>query len=309
MVDNKKSGDIAKYLVISIIGISLYLVAGKLGLSLASLNKSASPVWPPSGLAIASLIILGYRYFPSVFIGAFLLNLTTTPSIPVSLGIATGNTLEALFGAFLMIRYAGGKYELEKVKSIFAFFIIAAIAPLTSSIIGVLSLFAGGLIESSNLIIVWLTWWTGDAVGTILIVPLILSLYNSAPIKIKKEHYPEIGLAMFLLIIISAIIFIGWPIQINKSYYLKFLCVPPLIWIAWRSCLRVSVISTTILSIIAITGVYFNTSLFDASSENTSLILLQLFLSVVIIIALSISTMSVQYRNAIDSFNKKQKKR
>src|SRR6202521_1583721 len=82
----------------------IYFVAGKLGLQLAFLNASASPVWPPAGIALAALLLLGYRAWPAVFIGAFLVNATTAGNIPTSLCIAIANTLEALCGAWLVNR-------------------------------------------------------------------------------------------------------------------------------------------------------------------------------------------------------------
>src|SRR5438046_8676168 len=87
--------------VIGILAI-IYFVAGKLGLVLASLHASASPVWPPAGIALAALLLLGYRAWPAIFIGAFLVNVTTAGNVATSFAIATGNTLEALAGAWLV---------------------------------------------------------------------------------------------------------------------------------------------------------------------------------------------------------------
>src|SRR5213596_4229177 len=86
-----------------------YFIAGKFGLLLASLHASASPVWPPTGIALASLLLLGYRAWPAIFVGAFLVNLTTAGNVATSLGIAAGNALEAIAGAWLVERYAGGR--------------------------------------------------------------------------------------------------------------------------------------------------------------------------------------------------------
>src|SRR5918996_455401 len=86
----------------------IYFIAGKLGLKLAFLNASATAVWPPSGIALAALLLLGYRTWPAIFVGAFLVNLTITPDFPISLGIATGNTLEAICGAWLVNKFANG---------------------------------------------------------------------------------------------------------------------------------------------------------------------------------------------------------
>src|SRR4026209_585081 len=86
----------------------LYVAAGKLGLSLASLNRSASPVWPPTGLALAATLLVGYRVWPAVLIGAFIVNYSATGQVGTSLAICAGNTIEAMFGAALARRFAGG---------------------------------------------------------------------------------------------------------------------------------------------------------------------------------------------------------
>src|SRR6266436_9440415 len=80
----------------------VYFIAGKFGLMLASLNASASPVWPPAGIALAALLLLGYRVWPVILVGAFLVNVTTAGNLATSFAIATGNTLEAVAGAWLV---------------------------------------------------------------------------------------------------------------------------------------------------------------------------------------------------------------
>src|SRR5437867_4272066 len=87
---------------------AVYFCAGVLGLSLAFVNASVSAVWPPTGLALAALLLWGFRLWPGVFVGAFLVNITTQGSVSTTLGIATGNTLEAVLGAWLVGRFAGG---------------------------------------------------------------------------------------------------------------------------------------------------------------------------------------------------------
>src|SRR5947207_14683117 len=83
----------------------IYLIAGKLSLHLAFVHKSASPVWPPAGIALAALLVLGFRVWPAIFVGAFLVNLTTVADILTSFGIANGKTLEAICGACLVTRF------------------------------------------------------------------------------------------------------------------------------------------------------------------------------------------------------------
>lgn len=88
----------------------LYFAAGKLGLRLAFVNASATAVWPPTGIALAGLLVLGCRVLPCVFLGAFLVNITTAGNAATAMGIALGNTLEGLAGAWLINRFANGRH-------------------------------------------------------------------------------------------------------------------------------------------------------------------------------------------------------
>src|SRR5438093_3881999 len=105
----------------------VYFAAGKLGLELALVNPSATPVWPPTGIALAALLILGDRAWPAIFIGAFAVNATTAGSLATSLCIATGNTLEGILGASLVRRFANGRHAFDRAQDVFAFTVLAAL--------------------------------------------------------------------------------------------------------------------------------------------------------------------------------------
>src|SRR5258707_5401922 len=106
----------------------IYLIAGKIGLNLASLHASASPVWPPAGIGLAAILLLGYRAWPAIFVGAFLVNLTTAGDITTSVAIASGNTLEALAGAWLRNRFPCGRNVFDRPQGVFKFALAAAIS-------------------------------------------------------------------------------------------------------------------------------------------------------------------------------------
>src|SRR3989475_3373074 len=99
----------------------VYFLAGKFGLSLAFVHASASAVWPPTGIALAATLLLGYRVWPALFLGAFLVNVTTAGSGWTSLGIAGGNTLAGLLGAFLVRPFANGLKPFDRARAIFTF--------------------------------------------------------------------------------------------------------------------------------------------------------------------------------------------
>src|SRR5947209_13585823 len=110
----------------------IYFIAGKLSLHLAFVHKSASPVWPPAGIALAALLVLGFRVWPAIFVGAFLVNLTTVGNILTSFGIASGNTLEAICGAWLVNRFAGGPRVFDRPQNVFKFAVAAAVSTAAS---------------------------------------------------------------------------------------------------------------------------------------------------------------------------------
>mgnify|MGYP000246811738 CR=1 FL=1 len=105
--------DLAKIVLLA----AVYFCAGKLGLKLAFLNQSATAVWPPTGIALAAVLLWGYRVWPGIWLGAFLVNLTTAGTVLTSLGIAGGNTLEPLLGAWLVERFAHGDRKSTRLNS------------------------------------------------------------------------------------------------------------------------------------------------------------------------------------------------
>src|SRR3989449_11070482 len=107
---------------------AIYLLAGKLGLLLAFVHASATAVWPPTGIALAAFLLLGYRVWPGIFLGAFLVNLTTAGSVATTIGIATGNTLEGLVGAHLGNKVAHGAPGFDHPLGVFKFATLAAIS-------------------------------------------------------------------------------------------------------------------------------------------------------------------------------------
>ncbi|HYM70864.1 MAG TPA: MASE1 domain-containing protein, partial [bacterium] len=148
----------------------VYVVAAKLALRLAIVNPSATPVWPPTGIAIASLLLLGVRVWPAIFAGAFLVNVTTAGTAWTSLGIAAGNALEAVLAARFVTTYAGGVNVFERPRNIFAFAVLAAaVSPAVSASVGSTSLALGGFAAWADYPRVWFTWYLGDATGALIV--------------------------------------------------------------------------------------------------------------------------------------------
>ncbi len=154
-----------------IVGLAaVYFAAAKLGLTLASAHASVSPVWPPTGIAIAALLLLGYRSFPGILLGAFLANSyhTDTPTATAA-GIALGNTLEALAAA-LLLRSMGFRNSLDRARDVGGFILAAFVGTMISATIGNVSLCLGHAEKWTDFSSLWVTWWLGDLVGALVVL-------------------------------------------------------------------------------------------------------------------------------------------
>ncbi|HKM90233.1 MAG TPA: MASE1 domain-containing protein, partial [Candidatus Acidoferrales bacterium] len=146
-----------------------YVVAGKLSLRLAFLHPSASVVWPPTGIALAALLVLGLRFWPAILAAAFVVSITTAGSAATSLGIAVGNTLEAVAGCWLVNRWAGGRAAFDTPRNVFRFAALAGLlSTAISATLGVTSLSLGGYAAWPEYASIWFTWWLGDATGALV---------------------------------------------------------------------------------------------------------------------------------------------
>ena len=268
----------------------IYFVAGKLSLQLAFLHKSASPVWPPAGIALAALLVLGFRVWPALFVGAFLVNLTTLGNIWTSLGIASGNTLEALCGAWLVNRFAGGARVFDRPQDVFKFALAALIGTTVSPTFGVSSLAAGGFAQWSSYWPIWLTWWLGDASGVLVIAPLLLLWSVPATQRTwNQKQVLEVSVLLLLLVVLAETVFGGWLPISARNYPISFICGPIVIWTAFRFTPRETATGIFILSAIAIWGTLNGFGPFILQSENQSLLMLQLWTAALTITAMAIA--------------------
>src|SRR5213596_1887772 len=267
----------------------IYFIAGKLGLMLASLHASASPVWPPAGIALAGSLLLGYRAWPAIFIGAFLVNVTTAGNVATSFAIATGNTLEALVGAWLVNRFAGGTNVFDRLQDVFKFALAAGISAIISPAFGVTSLALAGFADWANYGAIWLTWWLGDATGDLVFTPLVLLWSVASKRRWNKKEAAEVGALLLLLVLLSAVVFGGWPAVSARNYPIVLICGPVVIWTAFRFTQRETATGIFILSAIAVWGTLHGFGPFVRETENQSLLALQWWAAVLSITAMALS--------------------
>ena len=188
----------------------LYFVAGKIGLSLALVHPSASAIWAPSGIALVALLLMGPRAWPAVFAGAFLVNATTVGSVATSLAIAAGNTLEAVVGSYLVMRFAHGRRCFEHVGGIFKFAALAGLcATAVSATIGVTSLSFAGFAPWAHYDSIWFTWWLGDATGVLVVAPPLMLWASDRSLAGLRRRSIEGGLLLVAVVGTGVMVYFG----------------------------------------------------------------------------------------------------
>src|SRR2546425_614918 len=275
------------YLVTVAVLAAAYLIAAKLGLKLAFVHASATAVWPPTGIALAAFLVFGYRVWPGIFAGAYLANITTAGTVPPFLGHATGNTLEGLTGAYLVNRFAGGTHAFERPQDVFKFAVLAGmLSTMVSPALGVTSLSLGGFAHWADFGSIWLTWWLGDAVGALKVAPLLVLWLTNPRVRWQRAQVREAAGLLLCLVVVGQVVFGGWtPLKV-KDYPLDYLCVPILVWAAFRFGPRETATATVLLSAIAIWGTLRGLGPFAGETPNDSLLLLQAFIGVTALLAM-----------------------
>src|SRR6266567_6425552 len=151
----------------------LYFAAGKLGLSVPFTSGNVSPVWPASGVALASVLLWGYEVWPAIALAAFLVNFLSPISTLSSVGIALGNTSSALVGGYLVRRFAKGRPSFERLPDVLGLMALgAALAPMVAASVGVTTLLLTQVRAWSGFNTAWQVWWLGDAMGVLIITPM-----------------------------------------------------------------------------------------------------------------------------------------
>jgi diguanylate cyclase (GGDEF)-like protein len=278
---------------------AVYFVVGKLGLALAFVHPSATAVWPTTGIALAALLMLGYRVWPGIMLGAFFVNLTTAGSVLTSIGVATGNTLEALVGAYLVTRYAGGRNAFNGALNIFKFAFLAGLVSATiSPTLGVTSLALGGYANWSSYWTIWSTWWLGDAVGAVVIAPLLILWISDPYVRWNWPRFAEFLALMVCLSVAAEIVFCGLFLIRATNYPFEYVCIPFLVWAAFRFGQREAATAVLLLCGIAIWGTWHGSGPFVRGTRNESLLLLQVFMGVAAVMTITLGAESAQRQQA-----------
>jgi integral membrane sensor domain MASE1 len=283
---------VAKIVVLA----GVYYGAAKLGLALAFETASVTAVWPPTGIALAALVLGGYRFWPGIALGALIAN-ATTGGIPIysALGISVGNTMEAVLGAYLLLRLADFRPALERVRDVLALAGLAAVVSTTvSASIGVASLLAGSEIKAGEFGSVWRTWWLGDMGGDLVVAPALMVAAARWPFRPSPERLLEaVGLAL-LTGGVAALVF-------TRSTNLAFLIIPLLILACLRFRQPGAVGISLLTASIAIPLTESDIGPFSGNSPDERLLLAQAYLGTVSLTGLVLAAVVSERKRVEDS--------
>jgi signal transduction histidine kinase len=282
----------------------IYHLAARLGLKMAYVQVNTSPVWPPTGIALAALLVYGYRLWPGVSLGVFLGSIITGAPFNVAIGMTIGNTLEALTGFYLLKRVLGFHNELDRIQDVVYLALVAGFSTAISATVGTATLVLVGSV-GQNFSTIWLTWWIGNLLGALVVAPMLLVWAYPFPLRIYQRQYLEGGILILLLGGIT------WYVFSSRSYFevfhqaLIYVIFPFIIWAALRLGPRGAATTTVLVSGIAIFGTVQGSGPFTQYPKNDSLILLQTFMGVVSLTSLILAAAAVERRKATEALHQR----
>src|SRR5215472_2642083 len=292
---NRKYGYFS-YLAEIIALFAVYFSTAKLGLSMDAVSRFATLIWSPSGIAAAALLLFGYRLWPGIIIGAFLVNLLNGAPLFVAVGIGVGNTLEAVVCTFLLKRN-GFSYSLDHLRDVLLLVLLAM--PLSAFIgttIGESSLFLGKVITSSSYFLTWEAWWTGDMISILILTPFLLTWSKWPRDKASVKRIAEIGILTLVILAVGLIVFLGFFHADDRSYPITYLVFPPLIWASLRFGQHGATSAMFAFTILAVVGTIRALTPFLPGILSENLLLLQSFMGVIAITSMILAAVTAERR-------------
>jgi PAS domain S-box-containing protein len=282
---------------------AVYFAAAKLSLQLAIPPGYATAVWPPSGIALAAMLLWGTRLWPGIWLGAALINFTIDGSPLLAALIATGNTLEAVVGTALIRHFTGTRGYFESGEDVVRFIALTALSATIAAAVGVTSLSLLKALPWTAFVVNAWTWWQGDASGMIIVTPLIASWAVGAWPRWSLPKAIEAASLITALALVTLIIFGGLPGD-TASLPLAFIALPFVIWAAIRFGKREVTTATAMVCAIAIWYTIQGRGPFGLGSSNAALLFLMAYTSTLVMTGLVLNAVIGERERAIAELRK-----
>ncbi len=289
----------------------LFYASACLAHVLAFKNTTQLPTWPPSGIAFALIILLGRSAWPGITIGSLLANLmaywnsqVVSPQALIALSalIAIANTIEALIGNLLVKRWIGDDYPFTNARNAFRFLFVTMLMCASGAIIATTSLYYNSIVKAEDLITTWIRWSIGNVTGILLFTPFILACNYF--VKFRWDKANALALATFVIFTFGMIYIMQLDYSsITLARAIPFLILPVLLWLAFRFELAIAMGGVLLVAMISVYISTKGSGPFILDEPHHSIILLQVYISV-----LSISTivLSATVRERLDAQKKLQ---
>jgi PAS domain S-box-containing protein len=300
---------------------AVYFALAKGGLLLASIHPSATPIWPPTGFALAVVLLRGYRIWPAIFAGAFIANATTAGTLVTAASIGIGNTLEGVIGGLLISRWSNGRHTFATPAGVARFALISFLPTAISASVGVGTLVLAGFAQPANFAAIWLTWWLGDLAGALVVTPAIVlwAQAGQSPSPAwageldstaaqDTDDRPALGPSAWInsaaviagACAVGVIAFSPLIEQSGDRSPLGFLAILPLLWAGLRGAPRDTAAVALVLSAFAVWGTLAGSGPFARDNLNDSFLILLMFMITTAVPSLALSA-DVAVRKATEA--------
>jgi signal transduction histidine kinase len=296
---------LTNYLVKLLVLAVIYHLAARLGLKMAYVQPNTSPVWPPTGIAIAALLLFGYDLWPGISLGVLLGSLLTGAPFSLAFGMTLGNTLEALAVAIYLKRFVDFRSEINRVQDVISLLGVSFFGTMISATIGTMTLMLTGLGDWGYFQTIWITWWVGDLLGALVVAPVLLIWVTPAPFLANRRSYIEGAILLSLLGLMTWYVFSNQPPVGILHQALLYVIFPFMIWGALRFGQRGATTAILLVSGIAIWGTAAGMGPFSMESKNNSLVLLQTFMGVVSLTMLILAAATLERREAAEALHQR----
>ena len=288
------------FLAVGAIALTYYL-ASQFAISTLNLSSAIYPIWPAAGIAQAALLVFGRQLWPGIAIGGFVFSMSVpSANIATALISAAARTLQAWTGTYLLQRLNFSP-RLDRLKDVLAIVGLAALgSALINSTIGSIVVGLTDLSSWSNFVRMWGTWWMGDAMGILLLAPLLLTWQQLPKVHSPRKNIAERAIWLLLLLAVGWLVFCSRTRAAYARYPLEYLPFPLVVWAAFRFGQRYTALSNFVLCGFAIWGIARGSGPFlkHASSIPQALLSLQAFIAVIAVTGLVLAATVAERQQA-----------
>lgn len=270
----------------------LYLIGARAGLAVAFENRNVTAVWPPTGIAVAALLVWGLGMWPGIAIGAFVANLSNHAGISTSAAITIGNTLAPVAAVYALRHIPSFDEKLERMRDVLALFVFAGLGAMSiSATFGTAALVLTGAAQSSDAGSVWLVWWIGDAFGVMLFAPFLVLAARQTPDSGFNKRWRESILLVAFAVGIALVVF-------NVRIPLAYLILLPVVWAAFSFEQLGATLMTVVLALLAVAETVSGHGPFASGTPTQNLVSLQAFNAILAFTGLSLASVVRARRHA-----------